>query len=163
MAEKHESISGRILPVIRWIDDTAGILATPCEKVVEVTKEIEELINGMCTTLIATGGLGLAAPQVGNSLQILIFNKKLWKEENDIVMINPELTVLDENLQMDWEFCLSFPEMGKILTRHVEVQLKGYTRDMKNQYVLTGEGLQARVIEHEYDHLQGVTLYDKTG
>ena len=76
-------------------------------------------------------------------------------------MINPELVVLNENLQMGWEYCLSFPDMGKILKRHIEVQLTGYNKDMKNKHILNGEGLQARVVEHEYDHLLGITLYSR--
>jgi len=150
-----------ILSVIKWVDDANGVLSKPCEPVTEVTKEITELIDSMCLTLIASGGLGLSAPQVGKNLRILVLNKKLWEEKDDIVMINPELIVLNDNLQMTWEYCLSFPDMGKIIKRHIEVQLNGYSRDMKNQHVLMGEGLQARVIEHEFDHLEGITLYNK--
>jgi len=150
-----------ILSVIKWVDDANGVLSKPCEPVTEVTKEITELIDSMCLTLIASGGLGLSAPQVGKNLRILVLNKKLWGEKDDIVMINPELIVLNDNLQMTWEYCLSFPDMGKIIKRHIEVQLNGYSRDMKNQHVLMGEGLQARVIEHEFDHLEGITLYNK--
>lgn len=153
---------GTVLNIIQYVSDMNGDLKKPCLPVKEMTLEIEKLIRDMTLTMTVMGGLGLSAPQVGIHQQIFVMSGVLFNQEDVVVVINPEITYNEElGKNISKEYCLSYPDMGKYVERYNEVQIKAFDKEMKNQYILLGEGLQARVIQHELDHLSGITLINK--
>jgi peptide deformylase len=152
--------NGCVLPIISYIDDD-GILSKPCEPVIDITPEVSKLIDDMILTMVVSGGLGLSAPQVGRNLQIFVVSGVVFKQDDVVVCINPEISFIGEEKNTIKEYCLSYPDIGKYVERYNEVQLKAYSRDLKNQFVLYGEGMKARILQHEMDHMQGITLIDK--
>lgn len=138
---------------IRVFDDE--ILRKKCKDVKEVTPRTQELIDDMFETMYEAFGVGLAASQVGVLKRIVTIDIG----EMPIVLINPEILEVSGE-QTDMEGCLSFP--GKIgqVTRANYVKVKAFDRNM-NEIVLEGEGLFARAVLHECDHLDGQVYIDK--
>jgi len=143
--------------LIEFLTDKDRILNKVCEKVTEITPEIDNFIEDMRATMHYYRGIAIAAPQVGKSLQIIVINAVVFNNTEDIVLINPELDILSGVKEMDMEFCLSFPT-GKYKSRYVECQIKCLNREMKNAVVFSESAIQARILQHEYDHLLGKTI-----
>jgi len=143
--------------LIEFINDKDRILTKVCEKVSEVTEDIDHFIEDMRATMHMSKGIAIAAPQVGKSLQIIVINAVVFKEEEDIVIINPEIEILSDEQVTDMEYCLSFP-MGKYKARYTEAQIKCMNRKMQNIVLYGDTPPRARILQHEYDHLQGITL-----
>lgn len=138
---------------IRVFEDE--ILRKKCKEVKEVTPRIQELIDDMFDTMYESYGVGLAASQVGVLKRIATIDVG----DMPIVLINPEILETSGE-QTDMEGCLSFP--GKIgqVTRPNYVKVKAFDRNM-NEIILEGEGLFARAVLHECDHLEGHVYIDK--
>ena len=126
------------------------ILTKKCKPVKEMTGRTMELIEDMFETMYEANGCGLAAPQVGVLKQIVIIDVD---DGNQYVMINPEI-IGQEGSQTGYEGCLSLPGKSGIVTRPNYVKVKALDENME-PYELEGEGLLARAICHETDHLQG--------
>ena len=139
---------------IRTIGDE--ILRKECKPEKEMTPRLKELIEDMFETMYETGGVGLAAPQVGILKQIVVIDVE---DGNQYVLINPEITET-EGEQTGPEGCLSVPGKSGTVTRPEKVTVKAYNEDME-PIELTGEGFLARAICHECDHLDGVLYTDK--
>ena len=139
---------------IRTIGDE--ILRKECKPVKEMTPRLKELIEDMFETMYETGGVGLAAPQVGILKQIVVIDVE---DGNQYVLINPEITET-EGEQTGPEECLSVPGKSGTVTRPEKVTVKAYNEDME-PIELTGEGFLARAICHECDHLHGCLYVDK--
>ena len=139
---------------IRTIGDE--ILRKECKPVKEMTPRLKELIEDMFETMYETGGVGLAAPQVGILKQIVVIDVE---DGNQYVLINPEITET-EGEQTGPEGCLSVPGKSGTVTRPEKVTAKAYNEDME-PIELTGEGFLARAICHECDHLHGCLYVDK--
>lgn len=139
---------------IRTIGDE--ILRKECKPVKEMTPRLKELIEDMFETMYETGGVGLAAPQVGILKQIVVIDVE---DGNQYVLINPEITET-EGEQTGPEGCLSVPGKSGTVTRPEKVTVKAYNEDME-PIELTGEGFLARAICHECDHLHGCLYVDK--
>lgn len=139
---------------IRTIGDE--ILRKECKSVKEMTPRLKELIEDMFETMYETGGVGLAAPQVGILKQIVVIDVE---DGNQYVLINPEITET-EGEQTGPEGCLSVPGKSGTVTRPEKVTVKAYNEDME-PIELTGEGFLARAICHECDHLHGCLYVDK--
>tara|TARA_Y100000590_G_scaffold449496_1_gene587707 strand:- start:5821 stop:6357 length:537 start_codon:yes stop_codon:yes gene_type:complete len=127
--------------------------------------EIEKLILDMTDTMIDANGIGLAAPQVHINKQVLLFriikeNKENQDDNIEITaLINPKIRNLSEETNNDWEGCLSIPNMSGLVKRFSRIEYEGL--DMNGKIIKKiAEGLQARIIQHEYDHLMGI-LYIK--
>ena len=133
---------------VRTIGD--DILRKECKPVKEITPRIAELIEDMFETMYEANGVGLAAPQVGVLKQIVVMDVD---DGNQYVMINPEI-IGQEGSQTGYEGCLSLPGKSGIVTRPNYVKVKALDENME-PYELEGEGLLARAICHETDHLQG--------
>ena len=126
------------------------ILRKKCKEVKEITEKNKELIQDMLDTMYDADGVGLAAPQVGILKRIAVIDVSETRDQ-PIVLINP--VVKDaKGEQTDMEGCLSVPEM--------KVKVETYDMDMKKTTV-KGEGLLARALLHEMDHLDGVLYVDK--
>jgi peptide deformylase len=125
------------------------------------TKELSELLADMRDTMAHLNGAGLAAPQIGVLLRVVIFGVKAnprypgVEEVPDTVLINPELKPLSDEIEEGWEGCLSVPGMRGWVPRHYRLHYKG--RDENGMpFERTVEGFHARVVQHECDHLDGV-------
>jgi len=119
--------------------------------------EIKKLVNDMFDTLNDLGGsgVGLAAPQVHISLQIVIFEAANENETSLITLINPKIEILTKETSIDWEGCLSVPGLRGKVSRPNKIKYTGL--DMEGNKIETiAEGFNARVVQHECDHLFGV-------
>lgn len=130
------------------------VLEKVCKPVTEMTSRMEELVDDMLETMKNADGVGLAAPQVGVLRRICVIDVG---EENGtpepLILINPEV-VSEEGEQTGPEGCLSLPGYVGDVTRPMKVTVKAQDRELK-EYTVTGEGLLARALCHEIDHLNG--------
>jgi len=127
------------------------------------TPELHALIADMFDTMEAADGAGLAAPQVGVDLQLVIFGFSKSDRYPDAppvprtVLVNPTITPLSETIEEGWEGCLSVPGLRGVVPRYARIRYTGF--DPKGQPIdRVAEGFHARVVQHECDHLLG-TLY----
>src|SRR5262245_11757088 len=124
---------------------------------------IQKLIDDMMETMVEYYGVGLAAPQVHESLAIAVIESHGPRGEIPMtVLVNPDITVLDEELIEDWEGCLSIPDFRGRVPRWRKLRVDALDRNGKN-IRLTAEGFFARVIQHEFDHLMGKVYLDRMG
>lgn len=133
---------------VRVIGDE--ILGKVCKPVKEMTPRTRELIEDMFETMYEENGVGLAASQVGVLRQIVTIDVE---DGNQYVLINPEILETSGE-QTDYEGCLSVPGKTGIVTRPDHVRVRALNEEME-PYELVGEGLLARAICHECDHLKG--------
>ena len=126
------------------------ILRKTSKEVKEVTPKIRELIDDMLETMYEANGVGLAAPQVGVLKRIVVIDVG----EGPLVLINPVITQTSGE-QTGEEGCLSLPGKSGVVTRPNLVTVKAWNENME-EITVTGEGLLARAICHECDHLEGI-------
>jgi len=125
------------------------------------TPELHALIEDMQDTMHAMNGAGIAAPQIGVSLQVVIFGVSRNPRYPDAeqvpftVLINPTLAVVGDEIEEDWEGCLSVPGMRGIVPRYVRLHYKGFDQ-YGNVIDRLVSGFHARVVQHECDHLNGI-------
>jgi peptide deformylase len=138
----------RLLAPARPVEDFASL-------------ELAQLIVDLRDTMHSLNGAGLAAPQIGVGLQVVIFgvaaNPRYPDAENVpfTVLINPELTPLSDDLEDGWEGCLSVPGMRGLVPRHTTLRYQGF--DAAGQPIdRSVSGFHARVVQHEVDHLRGI-------
>ena len=127
------------------------VLEKVCRPVDAVTPRIRELVGDMLETMYDAYGVGLAAPQVGILKRIVVIDVD---GEHPHILINPEILETSGEQTGD-EGCLSLPGKSGTVTRPNYVKVRGFDLDM-NQFELEGEGLLARAICHECDHLDGI-------
>jgi peptide deformylase len=127
-----------------------------------VTQELRELIDDMAETMYAAPGVGLAATQIGEALQLFIVDVADEDEPSDLrVFINPQ--IVEQTGEVSWqEGCLSFPGVQEDIDRAAKVRVRALDREGK-AFELAAEGLLAVAIQHEYDHLQGQLMIDHMG
>jgi peptide deformylase len=132
------------------------------KKIAAVTDAIKQLIDDMAETMYAAPGVGLAATQIGEALQLFIIDIADSEEPSDLrIFINPE--ILETDGELTWqEGCLSFPGVTEEIDRAAHVRVRALDRDGK-VFELEAEGLLAVAIQHEYDHLQGQLMIDHMG
>ena len=137
--------------------DGDDVLRKVCKPVEKMTPRIETLIDDMFVTMYEANGVGLAAPQVGILKRIVVIDVC---DGDAYVLINPRITEADGE-QLGDEGCLSLPGLVGKVKRPNHVICKAYDIDM-NEITVEGEGLLARAICHELDHLDGILYKDKT-
>ena len=120
--------------------------------------DLKKIIHDMSETMIDANGIGLAAPQVHLSHRLFIYRNPDIEEEEKIkvfVLINPKIENISNETEDDWEGCLSIPGMSGLVRRSKKIKYSAI--DLKGEKV-SGEveGLHARVIQHEFDHLNGI-------
>ena len=124
------------------------------------TPELRELVQDMFDTMEAANGAGLAAPQIGVDLQVVIFGYSSNVRYPDAppvprtVIINPVITALDEALEEGWEGCLSVPGLRGVVPRLARIRYQGFD-PTGAPLEREAEGFHARVVQHECDHLIG--------
>jgi peptide deformylase len=125
------------------------------------TDELEALLADMRDTMAHLSGAGLAAPQIGVALRVVIFgvarNPRYPHAEEvpDTVLINPSLTLLGQATAEDWEGCLSVPGLRGWVPRHERIRYAGFDAQGR-PFERVAEGFHARVVQHECDHLDGI-------
>ena len=125
------------------------------------TPELHALLSDLQDTMAALNGAGLAAPQIGVGLQVVIFGVTANPRYPDAesvpytVLINPTLMQLDAEIEEGWEGCLSVPGMRGVVPRFKRLRYQGYDQ-YGNAIDRSVEGFHARVVQHECDHLIGV-------
>lgn len=125
------------------------------------TSELQTLINDMRETMAAVNGAGLAAPQIGVNLQLVIFGSDQTNPRYPdrplvpkTVLINPVITPLGADEEQDWEGCLSVPGLRGMVPRWAHIRYTGFD-ETGNAIDRTVSGFHARVVQHECDHLIG--------
>lgn len=131
-------------------------LGKVCKEVSEVTPKLRELIDDMYDTMYDAMGVGLAAPQVGILKRIVVIDVQ---DGHPLTLINPEI-IYRAGEQTDDEGCLSIPGKKGCVTRPMYVHCRAFDEDMK-EFVVEAEGLLARAICHETDHLDGILYSQK--
>lgn len=135
------------------------ILRQKAKKVKSVDKSLRQLIADMKETMVAANGVGLAAPQVGVSLRIIVVSVPHKDQKNEeYVIINPEI-IRREGQRVVKEGCLSIPGYVGEIPRSEKVRVRGSDPEGREMRI-RAEGLLAEVLEHETDHLNGVLYVD---
>lgn len=158
------------LPIVAYGDP---ILKKKAKAIPEDFEKLDDLISNMWETMHKASGVGLAAPQIGRSLRLFVVDPSPFAEDDELsdderqqlkkakqAYINP--TILEEHGD-DWAFsegCLSIPEIREDVFRQKEIIIEYYDEDF-NKHTDTFTGLAARVIQHEYDHIEGILFTDK--
>lgn len=159
-----------ILPIVAYGDP---VLRKKCKEIPQDYPQLKELIDNMWDTMYNAYGVGLAAPQVGLPLRLFIIDPAPFSEDETIgeeevkelnnlrkVFINAK--ILSEEGE-EWSFnegCLSIPDVREDVFRKPKIKIQYQDEDFKS-YTETYEGLAARVIQHEYDHIEGILFTDK--
>ena len=131
------------------------------------SKEIKKLVADMIATVEEFSGVGLAAPQVYQPLQLFIMS---WEKNpkypgiettGPIAIMNPKIISASKKKDKDWEGCLSLPGVRGNVPRHSEIKVS-YTNLAGKRVTTTFKSILARIFQHEYDHLQGIMFTDQT-
>ena len=134
----------------------APILTEKCRPVAAFNEELRSLAREMFNVMYKSKGVGLAAPQVGKSIRLAVLNVAEEPGKNEVVIVNPEL-VLSPEKETAEEGCLSFPGLKSKIPRAARVRVKAFDLHGK-PFELETEGFFARAVQHECDHLEGITF-----
>lgn len=145
--------------VLRMGDERLLQRAEPVKKF--NTSELRELLADMNDTMQALNGAGLAAPQIGVGLRVVIFgvqSNSRYPDADSVpqtILINPVVTPIDEQIEEGWEGCLSVPGLRGVVPRYLNIRYQGYDEN-GGLIDRTVSGFHARVVQHECDHLDGI-------
>lgn len=131
------------------------VLKQQAEPVVKIDRKIKQLLDNMADTMYSADGVGLAAPQVGVSLRVIVVDIG----EGLVELINPVI-ISQEDLEIGTEGCLSVPGVFGEVERYAQVTVEGLNRHGKT-VTITGTGFFARALQHEIDHLEGVLFIER--
>ena len=159
-----------LLPIIAY---GHPVLKRKAEVISKDYPKLNELIDNMFETMYNASGVGIAAPQIGQSIRLFIVDTTPFSEDDSLsdnernqlksfkkIFINPEII---EESGDDWSFdegCLSIPNIRESVLRQPEIKIQYFDENF-NKHVKSFDGLLARVIQHEYDHVEGVLFTDK--
>lgn len=144
-----------ILNIITHPDPRLRKMSTDIETKDLGSKELKKLIADMKRTMIEKDGVGLAAPQVGHNIRLITINT----EQGAICLINPKITKRSWAKETQEEGCLSLPDVFHKISRHKKICCK-FTTELNKQGIIEAEGLIARGLQHEIDHLDGILFID---
>lgn len=145
-----------VLPIVKYGSD---VLRQPTALVTEIDEALHKLIDDMVDTMYAAPGVGLAANQVGVSKRLMIIDLSVGKRPGELhVCINPQIVEVEE-MQTEEEGCLSIPDFTETVTRPARVKMRYLDRN-GTEREMWGEGLMARAMCHECDHLDGRLFVD---
>jgi len=150
-----------ILPINTY---GSSILRKKAEPVGEITPELVELAHNMLETMYKANGVGLAAPQIGKSIRLVVIDLAKEEEERDpIILFNPKVEPEegDNPLVSDEEGCLSVPDIWVKVSRPGKVHLSYTNENGERIDIRNAEGKLARCALHEVDHLNGILFVDK--
>ena len=159
-----------ILKVARMGHPVLRAKARPLEAAEIRSPAVQQLIDDMFETMAEYQGVGLAAPQIHESVRLFVAGIPAQTDDEDqdeddeemplIAVINPEITPVGREVEEDWEGCLSIPDIRGRVPRARSIVVKGYDRKGK-RLEIKASGFNARVIQHETDHLNGVLFFDR--
>lgn len=160
-----------ILKIARMGHPVLRTRAKPLEPGDIGSLRVQQLIDDMFETMHEYQGIGLAAPQVHESVRLFVAGLAPRADEDEeeeeeeeriplMALINPEITVVGNDSANEWEGCLSIPDIRGRVTRAREIKVKAYDRRGR-RIELNARGFTARVIQHETDHLDGVLFFDR--
>lgn len=139
------------------------ILRKKAQPLLKITPEIKKIIKQMIKTMRENKGVGLSAPQIGKSFQIVIIEAEKTEKIPFIplkILINPKITKHSNEIEIDEEGCLSLPNIWGKVPRFKKVEVS-YLDENGRKSILKSEGFLARVLQHEIDHLQGILFVDR--
>jgi len=151
-----------ILPVYTY---NHPVLRQKATQISDMTDELRSFVENMFETMYNANGIGLAANQVGAGHAVTVIDigdadEESSSDDGPLVLINPVIeAVSDEELEFE-EGCLSLPDFRDIVVRPEAIQVRFFDRDMK-EHVRQVEGLLARVMQHEIDHLNGIYFFER--
>ena len=125
------------------------------------TPELSQLVNDMWDTMLAEDGVGLAAPQIGVNLRVVVFgyeNNPRYPDAPAVpktLLINPKIVALNDQMEDGWEGCLSVPGMRGLVSRNTHIRYSGFDQQ-GNPIDCVASDFHARVVQHECDHLDGI-------
>jgi peptide deformylase len=161
-----------VLPVMAYGN---SILKKPCSEIPSDSAELQQLIDDMWETMYASHGQGLAAPQVGRDVKLFtVDNAQVYRSMDESqrrdyfdgdegvkeTFINATILSQSEETWMDEEGCLSVPDLSGDVVRPWSIEIAYYDRNFQ-QHQKAFSGVTARVIQHEYDHTQGIVYVDR--
>lgn len=141
------------------------ILRTKSEKIKDINQETKEFARILSHLMWKYDGVGLAAPQIGENIQMVSITtrketKKWRKQIDEIIMINPKIKEKSINTRVDLEACLSLPEIEWNVRRHNDITVE-YTTLKGDRKKKKFKWFNARIIQHEVDHLHGILFIDR--
>ena len=153
-----------ILPIVAY---GSNVLRSACKEIESSYSNLDQLIDNMFETMYAASGVGLAAPQINKSIRLFIVDTSPFKDDESPdhlvckkIFINPKITSITGESWSFSEGCLSIPEVREDVKRLSEITIEYFDKEF-NKYIETYDGLNARVILHEYDHIEGILFVDK--
>ena len=153
-----------ILPIVAY---GSSILRNPCLDVDSSYKNLNVLIENMFETMYAASGVGLAAPQINRSIRLFIVDTTPFKDDETPehvvckkVFINPKILSVSGDSWSFNEGCLSIPGLRDNVKRQETIKIKYFDEQFK-EHIEEYSGFAARVIQHEYDHINGILFTDK--
>ena len=149
------------MPILPLITQPNSILRAENQDLpVSTLEEFLELGEKMKVAMIEYNGIGLAAPQIGENLNLFVINKEVSGGDDHLVLCNPEIIFRSKRTNVMEEGCLSCPHIFGDVRRPDKVRVRAYTLDGQ-QHTYKAKGLLAKVFQHEIDHLQGRLIIDK--
>ena len=153
-----------ILPIVAY---GSNVLRSACKEIDSSYSNLDQLIDNMFETMYAASGVGLAAPQINKSIRLFIVDTTPFKDDESPdhvvckkIFINPKITSITGESWSFSEGCLSIPEVREDVKRLSEITIEYFDKDF-NKHTGIYDGLNARVILHEYDHIEGILFVDK--
>jgi len=159
-----------ILPIVAY---GSNVLKTKAVNITPDFQDLNTLIENMWETMYNANGVGIAAPQIGKSIRLFVVDASPFAKDEEIsddeistlkdfkkVFINPEII---EETGEEWDFtegCLSIPNIREDISRKENIIIRYYDESFE-KIQLTLKGLAARIVQHEYDHIEGVLFIDK--
>src|ERR1700739_201915 len=149
-----------IREILKMGDEHLLRIAPPVPPEMFDSPELWQLIDDMFQTMESVGGVGLAAPQIGVDLQLVIFGFDQSERYPDApavprtILLNPMITPLSQDMEESWEGCLSVPGLRGVVSRFSMIRYHGFDQ-FGNPIDRVAEGFHARVVQHECDHLIG--------
>ena len=159
-----------VLPIVAYGDP---VLRRETEEISKDFQKLDEVIENMFDTMYGARGIGLAAPQVGMSVRLFIVDATIFEDDEDLteeereftstfkkVFINPKITLETGD---EWAFnegCLSIPDVREDVFRQPEITIE-YVDENFEKHIDNYKGIVARIVQHEYDHIEGILFTDK--
>jgi peptide deformylase len=161
--ERSRSMDGRRREIIRLGHPVLRERAPEIGRERFGTRFLRDLERDLLRTMFEDNGMGLAAPQIAVPARVFAYYVPGEDDVDEVaphVIVNPELELEGLPDTLGWEGCLSLPGLRGIVPRHARLRLRGLTTD-GTPLEIDAEGLHARVIQHEYDHLDGIVFLDR--
>lgn len=153
-----------VLPIVRLGHPALRSPAEPVPAKRLAERPFQRLIDDMVESMRDAHGVGLAAPQVGFGVQLFVYEAEDPDEPGGgiplRVVVNPMIEPQPGELVYDWEGCLSIPDLRGLVPRHPAVRVRGLDREGK-PLDFVAQGFEARIVQHEFDHLNGVVFLDR--